>query len=591
MSKNYNINLNPKVPSDEQIAKYKNFDALLEQFEATKASQKSKRPKIMALSLEPRIRRLVYYSGAAAAALIGLVLYFSFWGSATSPIDEATYFASQPYLNPPLDVPKAQLASFKVNVNQGGVYEYESGSRLVVPVAAFMDDRGNLVEGEVNIYYREYHDYIDFFLFGTPMTYDSTGIRYNLLSAGMMEIFAEQNGVRVHMAPNKEISVELVSEINVSDINAIPYYSIYQLDTINRNWVYQDIDNMQIIEGDVLDDNDPLYPVKKELLDNIEAIDKESEKALAAIENSIPKPQEPLKPQSKYDNTPTFELDFLKDLAPSESSLKLLEELEKQYKGIIWQVSPNVPSAEAIEELSTISSTIWASGTFDKVNDRDYILTLSKPGLEKKLQVTPVLTGSNLNAALAKYEEEKTAYQTKLKAWEDQLKDQKLALRQKTKEQKIAAQNAFEERLASLHQQGLEPSSAQGVIKRKVVNRFLVSAFGVWHCAKPVTPFATQLNARFVDQRGRSFTQNKAYIVDRSTNTVHRFLAQKGVPMRFNANSENLLWLITDDNKLAVFRPENFKGVDQKKGSYTFVMTVIDQEIKQEKDVRKILQF
>ncbi len=51
------------------------------------------------------------------------------------------------------------------------------------------------------------------------------------------------------------------------------------------------------------------------------------------------------------------------------------------------------------------------------------------------------------------------------------------------------------------------------------------------------------------------------------------------------------MWIITKENKLAVFTPEKFKEIDVKEGDYTFVMDLVDQDIASEEDVRKILQF
>ena len=65
MNNNYHINLNPKEPSSEQIAKHMDFDALLEKVEKTKQEQ-----------AKPKVRRLVLYIGSAvAAALIGAVFF------------------------------------------------------------------------------------------------------------------------------------------------------------------------------------------------------------------------------------------------------------------------------------------------------------------------------------------------------------------------------------------------------------------------------------------------------------------------------------------------------------------------------------
>jgi hypothetical protein len=51
------------------------------------------------------------------------------------------------------------------------------------------------------------------------------------------------------------------------------------------------------------------------------------------------------------------------------------------------------------------------------------------------------------------------------------------------------------------------------------------------------------------------------------------------------------MWVVTKDNKLALFRPEKFHGIDEQKGDFTFVLNVVDKKIDSEEDVRKILEF
>ena len=224
MKNNYNIKLNPKQLTSEQIAKHQDFDALLRQFE--------KGGIVEPPAKSAKIRPLYYYIGAAAA-MLGLLVYFI--GSTDNYQQKSEqYFANQEFIQSPIETAKAQFASYAFNANQGGVYEYKSGSRLVVPAAAFVNDRGELIEGEVIIKYREFHDFIDFYLSGIPMTYDSAGTIYTLESAGMMEIYAEKDGQKVKVAPGKSIDVELASAINApKHLNVPPDYNIYKLDSEN----------------------------------------------------------------------------------------------------------------------------------------------------------------------------------------------------------------------------------------------------------------------------------------------------------------------------------------------------------------------
>ena len=114
---------------------------------------------------------------------------------------------------------------------------------------------------------------------------------------------------------------------------------------------------------------------------------------------------------------------------------------------------------------------------------------------------------------------------------------------------------------------------------------------GIWNCDRPIPPSEQRFKASFADKNGNTFHNRTAYLVDKSRNTVKQFYTAEKTPLNFNENSENLLWLLTEDNKIAVFRPEDFKRINQPKGSYQFEMTVIDKEIKSEADVRAVLHF
>ena len=48
---------------------------------------------------------------------------------------------------------------------------------------------------------------------------------------------------------------------------------------------------------------------------------------------------------------------------------------------------------------------------------------------------------------------------------------------------------------------------------------------------------------------------------------------------------------MTEENKLAVFHPEDFKRIEQKDGAYTFEMTLNNGAINSEADVRRILRL
>src|SRR5690606_29139780 len=130
-------------------------------------------------------------------------------------------------VNPPFTEVKKEFKTVKIKSEKGGEFSGKNGSKYTVPANALTDETGKVVEGDVTIHYREMHDYVDFFVSGIPMTYDSAGKQYQFESAGMVEIFAEMEGKRLNISPENPIKVELVTELSRSRDTEVPKYNIY----------------------------------------------------------------------------------------------------------------------------------------------------------------------------------------------------------------------------------------------------------------------------------------------------------------------------------------------------------------------------
>lgn len=577
MGKNYHIDLNPKEPSREAIQRHQNFDALLQEFESRRKGKPG----------GGRIRRLWGYAAASAAAVAALLMFFFLQPDPAVNYQKQAnaYFEAQEFVQPPLPEAAPQFASVQVKAEQGGIYEYPSGSRLVVPRSAFMNDRGQLVEGEVSLHYREMHDYIDFFLSGIPMVYDSAGIRYHLESAGMIEIYAEQDGRRVQMAPGKYIDVELVSYIQVPNLNVPPSYNIYQLDTAARNWVYHDIDRIQIIEDETMDPDDPLTPFRQELAETLSAIEAEADAGLQDFERSFPRPQAPLQPRRSEAGRPTLELDLSDEqVVFADGAEASVSRLQETFGSVIWQVSPASPSYD--ERAFRVN---WEQVRLTKLNDWEYELNLIHGDNAVRLLVNPVLSSADYEEARRLYENAREYYQQGLADWEQRRAEREAELQAEARQRRAKAQERFAGQVNRLNLSPLETQAA--VATRKVINRFQADDFGIWNCARPLPPSMAQVEATFVDPQGNTYKDCTAYLVDRSRNTVYRFLAMKSAPIHFDTNSENLLWIVGKDRQLAVLRPEAFKSLDPAEDRLTFTLQPVDQPIGSEEDVRAVLEF
>lgn len=582
MSNNYDIRRNIQEPSSQDIAKYKNFDALLEQYKASA-------PETPVRQLEPRsatIRRLTYIA-AAAAALVGIFFVWNWLQKPTAPLlSEQEYFEQQPFVNPPLKEIPSKLVAQKVNVQQGGSYELPTGSRLVVPTEAFMNDRGELISGEVNMYYREMDDYVDFFMAGIPMTYDSASTKLNLESSGMVEIYAEQNGERVKLAPGKAIQVELISEIYLPEGGALPDYNVYQLDTASRNWVYEGEAQVQVLsESKTSINNNPISALRKEYASTVATIESAAERRLREIEASIPRPIEPVKPQEKIGNTPTLELDIRENSVVVEDDPATPENendrLKQLYGDAIWQIVPGTAYDE-----QRLSKTTWETFRLRQLNSQTYELTLSKGNLSEKVTVMPVLTGKDYNRALQDYEKEHAVWEQQMQAREAQLKEQKDAVQQQLVADKAAAKKAFEQKVAAA---GANLQEAL-MSKKRVLSRFQATSLGVWNCSHILAQADAQLQGELEDQTGEEYRQQPVYLVNKYQNTIYRFYAAEDALIRFNEGTDNMLWIVNDQHQLAVLRPTDFKKVAAK-DRRKIILQRLNEPIRGEADVRKILSF
>lgn len=572
----YNIKINPPQPSSEDIAKHQDFDALLAQFKETPL------PEEVESERKPRVVWLRYAAAAAAVLLLAVMVRGLLQGE--SGMSEEQYFASQPFINPPLDEIKPTFASKKINANEGGIYEYDNGSKLFVPAAAFTNADGKLVEGEVEIEYREMHDYVDFFLSGIPMTYDSAGTKYVLESAGMVEIIAKQNGQPVKMQPGKEIKVELISYINMPRLNVNPKYNIYKLNASTRSWEYRNVDNIQIIEELESEgfENEELNNLKTNYQSSLARITTAENLEVSELEATIGMPSKPTRPVRADKNQFSFDLDI------SDNASPVVKELGEKYQNIIWHISPNSP------EINTNAfNVVWESMDLKPLDDgQDFELTLINGTKQERVIVTPALSGNEFTQAMSVYNTAMETYQNELTARDLALAGNRKKIVDRFTLQKEEAKKEFTKIIEEWRTQNQDDPALNQMVRKKIINRFVATEFGVWNCDRPIHPDDLEIEGDFELEEGAEVTDEIAYLVNKNRNTIVRIYAKDGAKVNFDQKSDNLMWMVTKDNQIAIFRPQEFKKINQKKGgNHTFKLKVEPDALKSEEDVRKVLQF
>lgn len=586
MSKNYSFKINPPQPSREEMAKHKDFEALLQRHQS---AQKRHRARI-------RRMRTVYISGAiAASVVVALVLLGGLFSTPEAPqLSAEAYFEQQAFAAPPIETLSApEFASFTVNTEKGATHEYPNGSKLVVPASAFANDYGRMITGDVTVHYREMHDFVDFFTAGIPMRYDSAGQTYHLQSVGMVEIYAEQNGQPVQLLPGKSIDLELYAEVLISrteEVEALAY-QVYHLDTIIENWRYQDPTAVELLPGAEVVQEDPLFEEKQSLMANLQQLERRKQEAVSALESTIPQPVKPLRPQPADGDFATLELDFLDgelQIVDTENGrvTEELAQLQRMYENVIWKISPNSP---AFDERAF--GVEWEAARIRPVNQRDYELTLVHPQNELTLIVTPVFFGADYDQALDLYSQELQAYQATVDSREAKLKAVRDSIVQDAEAKEQAALDAYDSRIEQLKAGGTYVDDGNRyLVRRRVVSRFAVDELGVWNCAQPEQLPKQALSYDFKDQNGNAYHNHTAYLVDYGSNTLQRFYTGGDSMPALQADRKQLLWLVTADQRIAVLPPEELQAVNTAKAR-TLRLNLLDQRIKTEADVRSLLHF
>lgn len=487
----------------------------------------------------------------------------------------ATFYKKEeakPCIDPPLDGVNIPYTMYTVNAETGGTFDFKTGSKIIVPKNAFVDENGNMLKGEIELRYREFHDVVDFFVAGIPMTYDSAGVRYHFESAGMMEMQGYQNGKQVNMAIGKSIHIELASNYKGTE------YNLYQLDTLKNNWSCLGKDK-------VVEQAAPKSAGKKEMAEiasiqetppykiletkKVE-IQKEKENKIAAL----PKvPVTPIKPEEADKDKYTFNL---------EVDSKEFPELAL-FKGLLFEVgAENKTFNKAMYDIT------WDEAIVKEGNKKgeNYLLTLKKGPKKYDLVVYPVFEGKNYEIAMKDYKEKFNKYNTVL---------------EKRKVEEKRYEEEYEIKLAALkkQQQALElkwkeeeaRQFASADTEQKVKRMFAINKFGVYNCDNPLAyPTGITCLANLLNEKNEMVMCYDVFLVDRAKNALFSYAKNPITKFSFNPQSSNLLWTV-ENGVLFWFKPEQFADVNGAGGSSDLKMHRVDQKFKTAEELKVFFNF
>jgi len=560
MKNKININRKPLTPSD--IEKGKNFNALIENYKkATIPFYK---------------RKLFYYSIGVAASLI--ILFFVF----VPQNKQYTPLAQRPFIDPPCKNLQIKFADYIVPAEQGGTYQYKTGSKITVPANAFLSKDGKIVKGDVNLVYREFHDQADIMFSGIPMAYDSIK---QLASAGMLEISANQNGNQLQVNPKALINVQMACTDTGSQ------YNCYYLDTTAKKWVC--ISKADFIKTDSIksksistQDQAPRKYVMEisdtssrsiyqDKINHIGAEIKKEQSLLASIT-----PVKPLEPKEAAQDIQRFDIDV--------DSLQFPE--VAVYKKVKFQITGDEKNYD-----SNLSKIIWTNVTVKKAADASgiYYVTFSRNAgsgdyrnESHTFKTTPVFEGKYYADAKEKFDELNQEYLNKIK-------DKKLALQRADSLQKLQvllAKQAALDRAKNAQDYALtykidinaqrrvdsitkaQYKAWNNVSKKQsqvttilTSDRFEVRVmnFGTYNCDHPLDyPEGPKIAARIIDDNHNVIHPYEINLLEKNVNTVYKTYTYDGLTTQFTYSPKNInaLWIITSDGRVAIVDETEFKN-------------------------------
>lgn len=559
MGNHYDFHFNEPPLDPDRIEQHKDFAGLMQQYQAEQSKGKSTGARVIWLGVV----------SAVAAAIAFLLIIRPFDQRADTKelmAAQEAYFADKALVAPPIPPAEPSFAKQNIAAESGGSYDLNPGLRLVVPERAFMDDRGREITGEVELEYREMHDPVDFFLAGVPMHFDSAGQRYQIESAGMIEVYGYQDGQSLQLAPGKTIRVELTSQVLFAGANLTLDFDLYYLDTLQRRWLPVSLPLEQEVQ--YLTTNTKQSNGNTVGNQQLGVLAEAEAELIAEAEQQMPMPQRPVNQYLKPAARPSFELDPANLGNLDAETRRILE--DKSLSGAWW-----VAAGQAYDQR--VLQVGWPEMKLRYVDDHLYEMALIAGDSMVQLQVHPVLIGPEQEAAQARYQSELEAYQEALAQWDSRLRRRKQAI-----------QDSFALERARLSRRE-RSTIAEGRVGQ-ITSRFEVDAFGIWNCDRLLEPGVRKVIEQMEDHTGKVYEQHTAYLIDGHRNTVYRFYAGEKTLLEVPNSDNILIWVLGEGNKIA-FLP---KRMDQRaltnSSLETLQLELEDLLIREPADLRAFLQ-
>ncbi len=510
------ININRPEISDNEIEGHKNFNNLMEKYSAGGPNL----PKL-------KIRNILIGAlGGVAVIIIILTGYITTRKTTDFTISENETIAREAFIRPPVAAWDLPFERAMVSNLRDTVIQTRLGSLINIPQNCLEDDNGTPVTGGIEFRFREFPTPAEIFLSGIPMVYDSAGVRSVFESAGMIEIYASKDGQPLRIKDGSQIDISLVSGTEENN------YNLYYLDTLARNWQYMGKDKLEIKKDRT---TDLRSKKRKPLVDTIDVV------------KDIPEPVKPAMPLMARNEKFHLTLDLVKGEFPELDLYgKTVFEIDDTYKplnrkhaDVTWEDVTLAPASDAIS----------------------YYLSFRAGKDSCRYRVRPVLSGRDYAKAKVRYDSLYKEYQNALE------------IRKRNDVPKVVMLDQIVADSARL----VEMTMAAGITRGNIMRSFSIGNFGIYNCDR-IRTFPNEKAIVPVYYINDTAYEQTAHLVDETNNSLTTYYP--GQDVRFNTKAKNSIWIVTYDNRIAVFTDKDFKklapGIRKQKIQMRVVKTTVN---------------
>jgi hypothetical protein len=122
--------------------------------------------------------------------------------------------------------------------------------------------------------------------------------------------------------------------------------------------------------------------------------------------------------------------------------------------------------------------------------------------------------------------------------------------------------------------------------EEKILRTLTINNFGFVNCDYPRSyPSGCEINPIYVDKSGKLIKLNNVVLVEKNTNALFRYSDN----VKYNPNNDNLLWGLTEDNKIAYIKKTDFKSLKNSASKQKVLMHIHNEKVKTYEDVAKVL--